>query len=1127
MKTILLLTHNLKDFGGSEINILHLAQEFKLLGYDVEVGAFSYGLPIKNYFEKDNLVVKSLLQEEVNLKKYNLLWVQHTPVLNYILFEKSINFDDIIYSSLSPFEPLEVPPVYLQKNISLFLANSKETKKQMISEGLRDDEIKLFPNSVPDDFFNYKETSKNKKIEKFAIVSNHLPPELYELKDLMIKENIVVDIYGLNNINKLITPNILFDYDAIVTIGKTVQFALSMKIPVFIYDKFGADGWVNIDSIDKMEKYNFSGRYSRKNLKAKEIYEELILGYQGILHQTNKLKEIAIKRYSLKENILFAIKETSVFKNIDTNDYMYIKRFSQTYSKLFLENKSYKDIKDKNDVFEEKLYDMQLKFKNQEEKLYETQLKLKYINEHNIVLQKDLKSAYSSFRWRLFYPLDFIREKSLFKIPYLTIKSSRILRILYHSLPLNSQTKRRVRQFFTTGKMTLQGGTVIKEDYVDCSYLQTEDILLKPFVSIIIPCYNQGCYLWESVPSAYASYSAEVEIIIINDGSTDPRSNKCLKEIKVFYPDVIIINKENGGLSSARNEGLKYAKGKYIQFLDADDTLLPGKIDIQIDKRQSSDDILICNYLTANEDYSEFYKTEETIKGYNFGLEDFLYKWERGFSIPLHCGLFPADVLHNINFDEELHAKEDWFLWCSLLSNGAKIHYVDIHACVYRVHDNSMVRQSFLKMSKAWQKAYSKISIFLEENERITFISESEKWLEKYYTSNINYKMEISEANKLDKKMDKNKELEKLNIDLDKQRVLTSFKNFSNDVPIISVIVPIYNHYIYLVECLISVAKQKNVPIELICIDDNSSDTRVSELLKELATISPNVQIIFQKNNYGISRTQNIGVELAKGKYIAFLDCDDYLAQDALATVLEYINKSPNVDYFFSDRVNIDKNGKVLYDAIYDVVKKSTIKNDLLDRMIASHLKVIKKDIYETTGGSDETMSGIQDWDLALKIAECGMLYYIPKKLYFHRLHNDSVTTSESASQYKKTNLLRRRYTKSWLQNSTNYNNIQEILELRNDLSQNRLESLDIKLFTPQNLRINSWYSPRLLYVAFENKKRIVFDARGTIDEEYIDFLKDYNSYFDLILCDRLSVSSQMIGVLWSEKVLYMQCTNH
>ena len=743
------------------------------------------------------------------------------------------------------------------------------------------------------------------------------------------------------------------------------------------------------------------------------------------------------------------------------------------------------------------------------------------------MLQKDLNAAYSSFRWRLFYPLDFIREKSLFKILYLTIKSSRILRILYHLLPLNSQIKWRVRQFFTTGKMTIEGSSKIKEDSLDCNYLEITDTLPKPFVSIIIPCYNQGCYLWESVPSAYASYSAEVEVIVINDGSTDPRSNKCLKEIKVFYPDVIIINKENGGLSSARNEGLKHAGGKYIQFLDADDTLLPGKIDIQIDKRQSSDDILICNYLTANENYSEFYKTEETIKGYNLELEDFLYKWERGFSIPLHCGLFPANVLYNINFDEELHAKEDWFLWCSLLSNGAKLQYIDIHACVYRVHDNSMVRQSFLKMSQAWQQAYSKISIFLEENEKKTFISESKKWLEKYYTSNINYKMEISEVKKLDKKMDKNEKLEKLNIDVDKQRVLTSFKNFSNEVPIISVIVPIFNHYIYLVECLISVAKQKNVPIELICIDDNSSDIRVSELLKELTTVSPNVQIIFQKNNYGIARTQNIGVELAKGKYIAFLDCDDYLPQDALTTVLEYINKFPNVDYFFSDRINIDKNGKILYDAIYNVVKKSTIKNDLLDRMIASHLKVIKKDTYETTGGSDEVMSGIQDWDLALKIAEYGTLYYIPKKLYFHRLHNDSVTASEVTSQYRKTNLLRRKYSKLWLQNSTNYNNIQEVLALRKDLSQNKLESLDIQLFTPQNLKINSWYSPKSLYVAFEDKKRIIFDARGEIHEEYIDFLKDYNSYFDLILCDRLSISSQMIGVLWSEKVLYMQCTNH
>lgn len=97
-----------------------------------------------------------------------------------------------------------------------------------------------------------------------------------------------------------------------------------------------------------------------------------------------------------------------------------------------------------------------------------------------------------------------------------------------------------------------------------------------PKVSVIIPCYNQGKYLEESVNSVLNQTFQDFEIIIVNDGSTDNS-----KEIidKIEHPKVIKIHQENKGVAAARNEGIKRASGEYILPLDSDDKIAPTYIE--------------------------------------------------------------------------------------------------------------------------------------------------------------------------------------------------------------------------------------------------------------------------------------------------------------------------------------------------------------------------------------------------------------------------------------------------------------------------------------------------------------------------------------------------------------------
>lgn len=98
-----------------------------------------------------------------------------------------------------------------------------------------------------------------------------------------------------------------------------------------------------------------------------------------------------------------------------------------------------------------------------------------------------------------------------------------------------------------------------------------------PVLSVIIPVYNVQDYLSHCLDSLYAQVDDTIEVILVNDGSTDRSLNIC-REYTDLHSNTIIIDKENGGLSDARNAGTKAATGDYIYYLDSDDWLAPNAI---------------------------------------------------------------------------------------------------------------------------------------------------------------------------------------------------------------------------------------------------------------------------------------------------------------------------------------------------------------------------------------------------------------------------------------------------------------------------------------------------------------------------------------------------------------------
>lgn len=120
-------------------------------------------------------------------------------------------------------------------------------------------------------------------------------------------------------------------------------------------------------------------------------------------------------------------------------------------------------------------------------------------------------------------------------------------------------------------------------------------------VSIIIPVYNVQEYLSECLDSVINQTIENTEIIVVNDGSTD-NSPQILAEYKTKFPELIIINQENRGISETRNQGLNAATGEYIAFVDSDDCIEDCMFERMygVIKREKAD-IVICNYILYNE----------------------------------------------------------------------------------------------------------------------------------------------------------------------------------------------------------------------------------------------------------------------------------------------------------------------------------------------------------------------------------------------------------------------------------------------------------------------------------------------------------------------------------------------
>lgn len=275
-------------------------------------------------------------------------------------------------------------------------------------------------------------------------------------------------------------------------------------------------------------------------------------------------------------------------------------------------------------------------------------------------------------------------------------------------------------------------------------------ILKDKLVSIIVPVYNIDTYIASCLNSILNQTYKNIEVIIINDGSTDKTSSIC-KKYALNDSRIILINQDNAGVSMARNRGLSLAKGEYLTFIDGDDYVYETYIEkLIVNAIDNLADISVLSYLEKWQKKDIQYGGTGNIIVYNNqeALEDFLT--EKNIKQSICCKLYKKEIYEAHRFRTDMKVAEDKYYNLETFMASNVICYEDSCEYVYRMRTGSAVKGSFSFknidavniMEQAKDRVLKTYPTLKKEAEKMYYI-ECFNVLKSYAV--CNYKMEYEE----------------------------------------------------------------------------------------------------------------------------------------------------------------------------------------------------------------------------------------------------------------------------------------------------------------------------------------------------------------------------------------------
>ena len=213
-----------------------------------------------------------------------------------------------------------------------------------------------------------------------------------------------------------------------------------------------------------------------------------------------------------------------------------------------------------------------------------------------------------------------------------------------------------------------------------------------------------------------------------------------------------------------------------------------------------------------------------------------------------------------------------------------------------------------------------------------------------------------------------------------------------NEQPLISVIIPVYNVEAYLRQCLDSVINQSYRNLEIICVEDCSTDNSL-EILKEYAQKDSRIKVLQNKKNMGLGLTRNEGIKIAKGEYIHFLDSDDWIKSTLYEKFVDLILKHGDLDVFRFGSICFDETKQKYFDNYYlpDYIKNKIVNINTNPEFLtywepSAWAKIINTDFIRKNNLYYNNYRCLEDIEYSLYLAvKAETIYYSPETLLVYR----------------------------------------------------------------------------------------------------------------------------------------------
>jgi glycosyltransferase involved in cell wall biosynthesis len=444
----------------------------------------------------------------------------------------------------------------------------------------------------------------------------------------------------------------------------------------------------------------------------------------------------------------------------------------------------------------------------------------------------------------------------------------------------------------------------------------------RPRVSVVIPCYNAAEFLPDTLQSAFDQTLRELEVIVVDDGSTDESAAVAGSVAAASEIPVRVLTIPNsGGPATPRNVGAQAALADLVLCIDADDQLTPTFLELCVGMLDEHPEVSIA--YTDQQDFGAS-TTLHSVPEYDF-------RTLTRRNIFGNCSVFRKQAwIDSGGFDPAM-LYEDWyfFLSCGIRGHfGRKVHEVNWR---YRVSDQGLYMTEYLPKDRATkaqivqrlpglydaqQQAWA--AMVLAGNAAADQIPNTVGLIPDFAPPPAPGAIDTATL-----------------LAVQPQSAEPSPEVSVTPVaPAVSIVVAAYNHAQFLPEALDSALAQRGLdgPVEVIVVDDGSQD----ETPAVLAAYGDRIRAVRQEN-MGVAKAVNRGLSMVTGEYVALLDSDDTWPLDRLARHVAALRYNPRVGLVHGDMVVTNVHGDIVNPSFFATLKMAPGEGRVLGKLLADN----------------------------------------------------------------------------------------------------------------------------------------------------------------------------------------------